>query len=380
AFRSPDNPNMVTLIATYVPLQAPHGGPTYFNFGENIRYEIHVDNNAAIPGDEITYRFTFTLTNQDPTTFFNIRLGQQNQKTTYKLEKSTDGGVTFTTIVTNGIVPPNNIGVRSITSPVGLNTTYDALMSSAIMTASTGEKVFAGPTDDPFYVDLGGVFDLGNLPRQPGTPSSKPRDGVGCMNVHALVLQVPISMLLKAGAPATPVDILDPNYVIGVWASASRPALRTLNTGGTQSHSGDWIQVSRLGMPLTNEVLIPIGMKDYWNSITPYDELAETTLDGFFHNPEPALYMDDAEFGGAIPALSALRVQRNSLGMFDFGNGENGLFALKGTAAVAGTALDDAVFGTLLLPGAGLPRSVDMWPIFQTGVPNVRPYQLATGK
>jgi hypothetical protein len=133
-------------------------------------------------------------------------------------------------------------------------------------------------------------------------------------------------------------------------------------------------------MPLTNEAVIPIGYKDYWNSLTPYQELADTQLDGFFYNPELALYMDDSQFGGAVPAFAKLRIQRNSLGSFDFGNGKNGLFALKGSAAVAGTALDDAVFGTLLLPGAGKPRSVDLWPIFHTGVPNVRPYQLATGK
>jgi len=117
-----------------------------------------------------------------------------------------------------------------------------------------------------------------------------------------------------------------------------------------------------------------------WNALTPYQEIADTQLDGFFYNPELALYMDDALFGGAVPAFSKLRIQRNSLGAFDFGNGKDGLFALKGTAAVAGTALDDAVFGTLLLPGPGKPRSVDLWPIFHTGVPNVRPYQLATGK
>jgi uncharacterized repeat protein (TIGR01451 family) len=374
AFRSPDNPSMVTLIATYVPFQAPQGGPNYYNFGENIRYEVHVDNNAAISGDEITYRLTFTLTNGDPTTFFNIRLGQQNQKATYKMEKSTDGGLTFTTIIQNGIVPPTYVGMRSILSPVGLNTTYPALMQSAIMTATTGEKVFAGPTDDPFFVDLGGVFDLGNLPRQGGTP----RDGVGCMNVSAIVIQVPIASLRKAGAPSTPANILDPSYVIGVWASASRPKLRTLGTNGTQTNNGEWIQVSRLGMPLTNEVVIPIGMKDYWNSLTPYQELADLTLDKNFYNPELALYMDNAQFGSAVPAFAKLRIQKNSLGMFNFSNGGNGLFALKGTAAVAGTALE--TFGDLLLPAENMPRSVDLWPIFHTGVPNMRPYQLATGK
>lgn len=376
AFRSPDRPNTVTLIATYVPLQLPQGGPNYYSFGENIRYEIHIDNDASKPGDEIIYRFEFKITNEDPTTFFNIRLGKQNQKTTYTLSRSDNGGLTFVPILVNWPVPPNNIGERSIGGPVGLNTTYDALMKRSVANAATGELVYAGPSDDPFFVDLGGVFDLGDLPRQGGNP----RDGLACKNVSTIAIQVPISFLRKRGAPRQPTSILDADYVIGVWASASRQQIRTLNTNGTQSFSGPWVQVSRLGMPLTNEAVIPVGYKDYWNSITPYMELADTQLDNFFYNPELGLYMDDSLFGGAVPAMAPLRIQHNALGAFDFGNGKDGLYALKGSAAVAGTALDDAVFGSLLLPGPGKPRSVDLWPIFHTGVPNVRPYQLATGK
>ena len=377
AFVSPDNPNMVTIIANYIPAELPHGGPNYYTFGENIRYEIHIDNNASNPGDEVTYRFTFTRVNEDPTTFFNIRLGARNLRTTYTAERSINGGQTWTTIVSGGEVPPPNIGPRSIESGVGLSTTYDQLIADAIETASTGETIYCGPADDPFFVDLGGVFDLGNLPRQNGAP----RDGLGEYNVHTIAIQVPISTLRKENAAPTPANILDGDYVIGVWASASRRAMRTLSTSGSNpTETGTWVQVSRLGMPLTNEVVIPIGWKDYWNGITPYQEITDTNLDGFFYNPELALYMDNSQFGGAVPAFAKLRIQRNSLGAFDFGNGHDGLYSLKGSAAVAGTALDDAVFGTLLLPGPGKPRSVDLWPIFHTGVPNVRPYQLATGK
>jgi hypothetical protein len=375
AFRSPERTQNVILIATFNPLQLAHGGPNYYQFGENIRYEIHVDNNAAIPGDEITYRFTFKIVNQDPTTFFNIRLGKQNLYTTYTMEKSINGGQTWVKILENVPVPPPNIGARSINGPVGLNTTYDALFKKAVRQTATGERAFVGSVDDPFFVDLGGVFDLGDLPRQNGDP----RDGLACMNTSAIAIEVPIAFLRRAGAPQQPANILDDRFVIGVWASASRQQIRTLTPAG-QSFSGNWVQVSRLGMPLTNEAVIPIGFKDYWNALTPYQEITDTQLDGFFYNPELALYMDDDLFGGAVPGFAPLRIQRNSLGAFDFGNGKDGLFSLKGTPAVAGTALDDAVFGTLLLPGPGKPRSVDLWPIFHTGVPNVRPYQLATGK
>jgi hypothetical protein len=405
AFRSPDNPNKVTIIACYVPGQLPQGGPNYYSFGENIRYEIHIDNNVATRGDDIVYRFTFDQKNEDPTTFFNIRLGKQNLKTTYKLERSMNGGKHFQTIVHRGTVPPPNIGPRSISSPVGLNApNYDALIQSSIKTASTGEKVFCGTSDDPFFVDLGGIFDLGDAPRTTGTQSI---DGLKCLNVSTIALQVDISTLQKHHKPVSQAaSILDPNYVIGVWASASRQKIKVLKSNSNhrgddndydhrsqhtqtgdddynmnESYAGPWVQVSRLGMPLTNEVIIPIGMKDYWNSLTPYQDLPRLNIFGnYFYNPELGLYMDDALFGPAVPALAPLRIQKNSLGQFGFGNGQNGLFGLKGNAALNGTALAENAFGGLLLPKANSPRSVDLWPIFNTGVPNMKPYQLATGK
>jgi len=383
AFRSPDDTNSITIIANYIPAEVPFGGPNYNTFGENVRYEIHIDNDAGAgsAGDEIIYRFTFTRDNEDPSTFFNIRLGLQNLKTTYSMERSIDGGATFTTVLSNGTVPPPNIGPRSIDDPtVGLGATYQSLMTNAIGSASSGETVFCGSIDDPFFVDLGGIFDLGDAPRQ--NNNNIVRDGLARYNCHTIALKIPISTLQKDGKDVSQAaNILDGDFVIGVWASASRPATRTLNTtGGGYVDSGNWVQVSRLGMPLTNEAVIPIGEKDYWNAISPYDEITDTILDPFFYNPELALYMDDSQFGGAVPAFTALRIQSNSLGAFDFRNGQDGLFGLKGSAAVAGTALDDAVFGTLLLPGPGQPRSVDLWPAFHTGVPNLEPYQLLTGK
>ncbi|MGB3080677.1 MAG: DUF4331 domain-containing protein, partial [Saprospiraceae bacterium] len=213
--------------------------------------------------------------------------------------------------------------------------------------------------------------------------SGRVRDGVAKYNVHTIALQIPISLLQKDGKDVSQAtSILDGDFVIGVWASASRKAIRTLQTNGTDpDDSGAWIQVSRLGMPLTNEAVIPIGYKDQWNFQTPYQDLANLdTYGNFFYNPELALYMDDSQFGGAVPAFRGLRIQSASLGSYDFRNGHDGLFGLKGNPALAGSALDDAVFGTLLLPAAGSPRSVDLWPIFHTGVPNLIPYQLASGK
>jgi Domain of unknown function (DUF4331) len=377
AFKSPTDPEKIIIIANYIPFEHPAGGPNWYSFGTNIRYEIHIDNNILTPGDDIIYRFTFQQTNQDSTTFFNIRLGKQNIKTSFTCERSINGGSTFTIIKTGGLVPPNDIGPRSIQSPVGLNSpTYEALVQAAITTATSGERIFCGPIDDPFFVDLGGAFDVGGF----RTAAQGARDGLAKFNCHSIVLEVPVSTLQKTGKTvAQATNILDADYVIGVWASASRPQITTLSTtGGVPGVSGNWVQVSRLGMPLTNEVVIPIGDKDKWNGSNPYTDDAQFVP--YFRNPELALYMDNSQFGAAVPGLAPLRIQANSLGSFDFRNGKPGLWPLKGTTAVAGTALDDAIFGTILLPNNSSPRAVDILPIFYTGVPNLRPYQLATGK
>ncbi len=379
AFRNPNDTNKIVIIANYVPAELPQGGPNYYSFGENVRYEVHVKNGHSkkMNEDDIVYRFTFKQVNEDPTTFFNIRLGKQNLKTTYTCERSMNGGKSFQTIATNGIVPPNNIGPRSIDGPVGLNTPYATLRTNALKQASTGEQIFCGPSDDPFFVDLGGIFDLGQS-RDGGTGVDSPRDALACKNVHSICLNIPISTLQKDGKNVTMAqNILDKDYIIGVWASASRQKITMLDdNGGSPKTSGKWIQVSRIGMPLTNEVVIPIGDKDYWNAQTPYNEVA---FEKYFMNPELALYMDNSQFGGAVPAFSSLRIQTNSLQAFDFRNTKNGLFSLLGSPAVTNTALDPSIFGNYLLR-ANNPRSVDILPIFMMGVPNLPPYQLATGK
>lgn len=400
-FRSPDDTNTVTIVANYVPLELPEGGPNYSSFGEGIYYEIHIKNQTSVgplgtAADDITYRFTFSQTNEDPTTFFNIRLGQQNLKTTYIAEKSTDGGNSFVTIVSNGVVPPNNIGPRSIEGGVGLSTTYSALVQDAIITASTGEQIFCGPRDDPFFVDLGGVFDIGETRSEYGSDPSNSnyaRDAVAGFNTHSIIMQIPISNLQKDGySVGQATSILDPDFVIGVWASASRQMITTLSPIGEKpTYSGPWIQVSRLGMPLINEVIIPIGEKDHWNAVTPYS-VDEQSFIEYFSNPELALYMDDSQFGTAVPALEPLRIQTMSypgIGIipgytmpgFDFRNFKDGAWAvtqLDPPPDLTGTAF--AVNLNVGLVAPGQPRLVDIYPLYYFGVPNLIPYHLATGK
>ncbi len=400
-FRSPDDTNMVTIVADYIPFELPEGGPNYNTFGENIHYEIHIKNQTSSTSmgnakDDITFRFTFTQENEDPTTFFNIRLGKQNLKTTYKMEESRDGGSSWNTLVANGVVPPNNIGPRSIEGAAGLNTSYKSLVEDAIETLGSGTKIFCGPRDDPFFVDLGGIFDLGQTRSTYGEDpnnAANARDGVAGFNTHAIIITMPIDYIQKDEHNTTKAkSILDADFVIGVWASASRPKITTLSEDGSKpTYSGSWVQVSRLGMPLTNEAVIPIGEKDKWNAVTPYSE-EEQSFIKYFANPELALYLDDSQFGGAVPALSDLRIQTMSypaIGTipgysdpgFDFRNGKDGAFAvtkLDSPPDLSGTAF--AVNLNVGLVGEGMPRLVDIYPIFYFGVPNLIPYQLATGK
>ena len=415
AFRDPNNPGQVVIAANYIPLELPSGGPNYHQFGENVRYEIHVKNQTSVGAlgtaqDDITYRFTFDVENEDPTTFFKIRLGQENLKATYTLEKRVGNG-NFQTVISDGPVPPSNVGPRSIENgTVGLGTTYEQLTQSAITTASSGETVFVGPRDDPFFVDLGGAFDVGNFRDSFGDDPSNAqnaRDEVAGFNTHAIVMRVPINVLQKDGQnPGMADTILDPDYVIGVWASASRPRIKTLSLDGSApTYSGDFVQVSRLGMPLTNEVIIPIGEKDRWNATSPYSE-AEQSFAEYFVNPELGLYMDNGMFGAAVPGLSEdLQIQMNAYPALDldgdgnpnnpgsgldFTNGADGAAAVlplvaSGDLDVSGSAFAVPTRPTsggsptaLLAPGQ--PRRLDILPIFYFGVPNLPPYQLATGK
>ncbi|MBI5565130.1 MAG: DUF4331 domain-containing protein, partial [Chloroflexi bacterium] len=179
-------------------------------------------------------------------------------------------GPVVTTVLGSALsVPPVNVGGKSMSAA-----DYEAMFNAATHSVVGGVKVFAGQTDDPFWVDLGAIFDLLTL-RQQNTPigydiangGRQPGlDGLSGFNNHSLALQVPTSRLLNSASPVT-------NTVIGVWATSSRQSLRTLGLGSS-THSGPWVQISRLGMPLVNEAVLPLALKDVFNGLKPEQDLA----------------------------------------------------------------------------------------------------------
>ncbi|MEO5646421.1 MAG: DUF4331 family protein [Candidatus Paceibacterota bacterium] len=266
AFVSPENNNTVTLIANYIPFEEPAGGPNFDSFDDNALYAINIDNNGdAMP--DITYQFRFTTTRVNPNTFLyntgpitSDTDATWNVKQTYTLTKIANG--VSTVLGTNLTMPPVNVGPKSTPN-------YAALQAQALTGLPGGAKVFAGQSDDPFFVDLGGLFDLLSVRKLPGNNGGGVNTTKG-YNVHSLALQVPIADLTSTHN--IPASATSDGAVIGVWTTASRQATSVLSTNGSKTGSGEWVQVSRLGSPLVNEVVVPVGAKDLFNASKPQDD------------------------------------------------------------------------------------------------------------
>jgi hypothetical protein len=310
AFVSPDKPDTVTIIANFIPLEDPPGGPNFYEFGEHVLYRIFIDND----GDgkpEIAYAFRFHTDVRDPDTFL-YNTGQitsldsktWNRRQFYDVTKNVKGKITK--VGNNLPCPPCNIGPRSTPN-------YEsALGSQAIRTLSTGEKVFAGQRAEEFYVDLGSIFDLGALrpfqnlhliplPANPGV------NGTAGFNVHTIALQIPKKELTRDHSD--PTDISSERSVIGVWASASRRKTELREHDGVIVETGPQVQVSRLGNPLINEVIIPMGKKDYWNSQKP---ASDSEFAKYYAHPELAKLLP-VLYPGVFPHLANLSAARKDL-------------------------------------------------------------------
>ena len=287
AFVSPDRPGTVTLIANYIPLQGPAGGPNFYEFGDDVLYEIHVDNDGDGQPD-ITYQFRFRTQLRDRDTFLyntgpilSLDSPNWNSRQFYSLTRIRHGHTQ--TLAQDLACPPCNIGPLSTPD-------YAQLAREAVHHLPGGITVFAGQRAEGFYVDLGSIFDLANLrPFQtlhnqfgmhvfshnaPGV------NATAAVNVHSIAIQVPISALTGSGP------------VIGVWTSASRQRVQLFDAAlDANLWSGPFHQVSRLGNPLFNEVLVPLGRKDEWNRQPPSDD------------KQFASYVAHPELAGLLPVL-----------------------------------------------------------------------------
>ena len=291
SFVSPRNPDRVTLISNFIPLEAPQAGPNYYKFDDNVLYEIMVDNDADAEED-ITFQFRFRTETRNKNTFLyntgqvtSLDDSDLNVRQFYSVTRI-DGprrqgrGVV---IAENIPVAPVNVGVRSFPD-------YPSVAAAAVRQLGSGMQVFAGPRDEGFYVDVGGVFDLLGVP--PADPDVL--DGLAGLNVHSIAIEVPITSLTRTGnRPSSPSAA---DAVIGVWSTASRPSVTTRG-GGQESNNNHFVQVSRLGQPLVNELVIPRSTKDVFNSLEPTQDAAALP---FVQDPEPARLLT-ALFGIKTP-------------------------------------------------------------------------------
>ncbi|MGI9055430.1 MAG: DUF4331 domain-containing protein [Pyrinomonadaceae bacterium] len=282
AFRSTEagRENYVTLIANFIPLEIPGAGPHYYRFDDTVLYEIKIDNTGD-GVEDISYQFNFSnqIRNGDtvlgmaaPTEALSGKGGidplitdlndpDYNEVQTYsvtRVDKTTGkNGKILAPIVQ---VPPANIGSR--TTP-----DYENIAQRAIRELPGGGKVFAGQRDDSFFIPVNEIFDTLNLTSIKETGG---KDALAGLNVHSIAIEVPIRDLTISGTvPATPTSA---GAVIGVWSTASRQTARVRDAQTKGAKNGKWVQISRLGNPLVNEVIIPLKLKDAFNGLAPKDD------------------------------------------------------------------------------------------------------------
>jgi hypothetical protein len=293
AFVAPDAPGSLTLIGNWIPFEDPAGGPNFYRFDDRATYYLNVDNTGDGKFD-IRYEFKFKTKVRNPNSFLyalpgvsSINDPKLNLVQTYTVtrERWHNGKhVSDKVLATNVPVAPNNVGPKTFPN-------YDAVANQAIKSLPGGGKVFAGQVDDPFYVDLGSTFDAINIdmPGRQGIGTGNQgggKDDLAGYNVHTIALQVPKSDVTRDHK--TPADAKASDAAVGVWASTFRPrvqvtgespvasvaaAQRKANARWHHGRAADEVQVSRLGNPLVNEVVIPLGQKDKFNATQPSDDL-----------------------------------------------------------------------------------------------------------
>ncbi len=314
AFVSPDRPDTVTILANFIPLQQADGGPNFYEFAEDVRYDINISNRGDAR-DDITYQFRFTTKTTNKNTFlYNTgpiaSIGDHKNWTRpqfYSVRRVVRGQSPDGVVLGEGLAcPPVNVGVRSTPDYAATFT------NAAVHSLGRGRKVFAGQRAEGFHVDLGSIFDLGTLRPFQNLHLIPSAAAVGVnasrsLNVHSIALQVPISELTRNGN--MPTDVNSADSVIAVYASASRRRSEIRHSDGTISGAGPFVQVSRLGNPLFNEVIVPIEDKDRWNAVEPS---ADSQFLKYVKHPELARLLP-VLYPGIFPNLAGYTKPRADL-------------------------------------------------------------------
>ncbi|WP_209306500.1 DUF4331 domain-containing protein [Blastococcus sp. CT_GayMR19] len=293
AFSSPENEDHVTFIANWLPNQEPDGGPNFYPWADDAEYLINIDNDGDALADLI-YRWRFHTDDQRATDTFLYNNGPVTSlddenllfRQHFTLDVSTDGGDSYGEPISEGPVAPSFTGRASM----GSSQDYvENLRNPAITEVAGGGRTLATQTEDPFFLDLR-VMDL----LYGGDLSETGQDTLEGYNVNSIVLEVPKTEV------AIDNDATN-NPVIGVWSTTTRPTLR--NADGTAAEGSGYTQVSRLGQPLVNEVVVPAGLKDAFNSISPDQDAAAAdgaVLDRVLEPEVPQLI--EAIYGVEAPA------------------------------------------------------------------------------
>ncbi len=303
AFVSPDKPDSVTLIANWIPNQDPAAGPNYFNFGEDVLYSIHIDNDGDAVED-VTYEWRFRTEIQNPDTFlYATNVITSLDDPDYNFRQVQDVFVVRdgvrTQLVAGQIVPPSNIGIATSGQPGQYQTLVDQGTYDFVTPSGPGQT-FSGQRDDGFFADIGSIFDLGQL--RPFLPNYKPatrpaQEGIDTfagVNVHTTSIQVPIAEVTESATQP----------IIQVWSTSSRPKVRVFNNNNSAApvNRGRFVQVSRLANPLVNEVVIPLGLKDAYNGLAPRNDAAVLSVPDSGDGITIPL-VQDPELAGLITAL-----------------------------------------------------------------------------
>ena len=367
AFVSPDRPDTVTLIANFIPLQKPDGGPNFYEFGDDVLYEIHISNRGDGRAD-ISYQFSFrTVVRNDNTFLYNtgpiktIDDQNWNRPQFYSVRRvERNGGSRL--LGDNLPVPPVNIGPRSTPD-------YTKLAGQAVQRIGRDHRVFCGQRAEGFFVDLGSIFDLATLrPFQNlhliPSAAAVGVNGTQGLNVHSIVLQVPMDQLTRNGR--APKDVMDPKSVIGVWATASRRKARIVEDSGRLQEYGPFRQVSRLGNPLFNEVLVPMVRKDEWNSLPPSDDKSFAM---YVQKPELATLLP-VLYPGVFPNLAGYKKPRADLSAILLTGIPDGV--VPGFQNFTGPVLSDMLRLNMAVPPASNPNPLGLVAGDPAGFPNGR--------